>query len=391
MNSTMDDCVKIWGEIMHGGNLRRAQELYGLDSFIDLSANINPFGPPSGVWESLKQGMADIVNYPDPESRVLKKTLSNHLGIPTESIMVGNGAGNLIFTVVQALEPKKVAIPIPTFSEYERAARSVGSEVSYIPLGPEGWAKFNQLDVLSENSRDESYVDQQWREFLQGCDLLFLCSPHNPTGSLLRKDMFELILRLTKELGCRILFDESFLDFLPDELRRSTRTYLETNEHLMVLYSLTKFYSLPGLRLGTVFAHKSLLARFEKYRDPWSVNVLAQHAGITALEDLKCPDDVREKLRESRSIFYEEFTRCGFTNLRLWPTTVNFALLEVINHTSGKLTQHLGNQGILVRDCANFTGLSGNFIRVAIKDIFVMQQLIEGLKSLTTHPHVSKI
>ena len=369
------------GDTMHGGNLRRAQELYGLDSFIDLSANINPFGPPQGVWASLQQGMSEIVHYPDPESQALRKTLSSHLRLPVERIMVGNGAGELIFTIVQALKPKKVAIPLPTFSEYERAARTVGSEVSYIPLGPEGWAKFNNTSSAGENAWDEGVFDRTWREYLQGCDLLFLCSPHNPTGSILEKDTFERILSLTKELGCRIIFDESFLDFLPNESRESTRTYLEANDHLIVLYSLTKFYSLPGLRLGTVFAHPSLLARFEQYRDPWSVNVLAQHAGIAALEDLKFPDDVRDKLRESRSLFYQEFTRSGFSNLRLWPTTVNFALIEVLNHTSGELIQHLGVQGILVRDCANFTGLPGSFIRVAIKDAFVMQRLIEGLKT----------
>jgi len=358
------------GETMHGGNLRRAQELYGLNSFIDLSANINPFGPPVGVWKSIQQGMKDIVNYPDPESRALKITLSNHLGIPTDSIMAGNGAGDLIFTIVQALKPKKVAIPIPTFSEYERAARSVGAEVSYIPMGPEGWEKYNQ-----------SEVDPLWREILKGCELLFLCSPHNPTGSLLNTETFERLLRLTKEIGCRILFDESFLDFLPDELRQSTRTYLESNQHLIVLYSLTKFYSLPGLRLGTVFAHPSLLATFDQYRDPWSVNVLAQHAGIAALEDLAFPDDVREKLRESRSVFYQEFMQCGFSNLRLWPTSVNFALIQILNHTSGDLIRHLGRLGILVRDCTNFKGLPENFIRIAIKDGFAMHQLIEGFKT----------
>ncbi len=369
------------GEAMHGGNLRKAQELYGLDSFIDLSANINPFGPPQGVWESLQKGMVDIVNYPDPESLALRKTLSNRLRIPTNSIMVGNGAGDLIFTIVQALKPKKVAIPIPTFSEYERAARSVGSEIIYIPLGPEGWDKFNKFTGNKNSSSDENSVDQVWREYLSGCDLLFLCSPHNPTGSLLSKDMFERILRLTKELGCRILFDESFLDFLSDELRQSTRSYLETNEHLLVLYSLTKFYSLPGLRLGTVFAHPTLLARFDQYRDPWSVNVLAQHAGITSLEDSKFPDEVREKLGESRSVFYRKFGRSGFSNLRLYPTSVNFALIEVLNHTSKELIQHLGEQGILVRDCGNFTGLPGDFIRVAIKEVFAMHRLIEGLKA----------
>ncbi|MDR3539418.1 MAG: pyridoxal phosphate-dependent class II aminotransferase [Desulfosporosinus sp.] len=376
---------------MHGGNLRRAQELYGLDSFIDLSANINPFGPPPGIWASLQQGMADIVHYPDPESLALRKTLSCHLGLPVESIMVGNGAGELIFTIVQALKPKKVAIPVPTFSEYERAARAVGAEVSYIPLGSEGWVKFNQIEgesasgksdrgPESETERDMK-VDRIWRELLAGCDLLFLCSPHNPTGSILEKDTFERILRLTKELGCRILFDESFLDFLPAESRKSTRTYLEVNDHLIVLYSLTKFYSLPGLRLGTVFAHESLLVLFEHYRDPWSVNVLAQHAGITALQDLRYADDVREKLTESRSYFYREFALSNFLDLRLCPTSVNFALIEVLNNTSQELIQHLGRLGILVRDCASFTGLPGDFIRVAIKDIYVMERLIEGLKT----------
>jgi len=369
------------GETMHGGNLRRAKELYGLDSFIDLSANINPFGPPAGVWASLQQGMSDIVNYPDPESRALRETLSNHLGISTESIMVGNGAGDLIFTIVHALKPKKVAIPIPAFSEYERAARSVGSIVSYIPLGPEGWTKLNRIDGEEEDKSDQDKVDRMWREYLTGCDLLFLCSPHNPTGTTLEKKTFELVLRLTKELGCRILFDESFLDFLPNESRESARTYLVSNEHLIVLYSLTKFYSLPGLRLGTVFAHKSLLATFDQYRDPWSVNVLAQRAGIVALEDWEFQVDVREKLRKSRLLFYQLFTQCNFSDLRLWATTVNFALIEVLNHTSGELIQHLGRLGILVRDCANFRGLPANFIRVAIKEIFVMQRLIEGLKT----------
>jgi len=286
----------------------------------------------------------------------------------------------LIFTIVQALKPQKVAIPIPTFSEYERAARSVGSEVHYIALGPGGWAKFNRTDEENRKTCYDRDNDQMWRELLKGCDLLFLCSPHNPTGSVLEKDTFERILRLTKEIGCRILFDESFIDFLPNETCKSARDYLAANEHLIVLYSLTKFYSLPGLRLGTVFAHPSLLATFEKYRDPWSVNVLAQHAGIVALEDLRYSEEVREKLIESRLYFYREFAYCKFLDLRLWPTSVNFALIEVLNQTPLALIEDLGRFGILVRDCSNFNGLPGNFIRVAIKDIFKMQRLIEGLK-----------
>lgn len=362
---------------MHGGNLRSAQELYGLNSFIDLSANINPFGPPSGVWSSLQQGMKDIVNYPDSECQALRKTLSDHLNLPINKIMVGNGAGDLIFTIVQALQPKKVLIPIPTFSEYERAARSVGAEINYLPLGPEGWASFRQFEQPTAAVADE--FDQLWRKSLSGCDLLFLCSPHNPTGSILAKKSLERLLHITKEIGCRILFDESFFDFLAIESRQSARTYLAANQHLIVLYSLTKFYSLPGLRLGTVFAHSSLLTLFEQYRDPWSVNVLAQYAGIASLQDLSYPDEVRTKLRESRSYFYQEFERANLKDLRLWPTSVNFSLIEVLNPTSEELIQYLGYQGILVRNCASFEGLPANFMRVAIKDLPAMQRLIAGL------------
>lgn len=370
---------------MHGGNLRRAQVLYGLESFLDLSANINPFGPPSGVWKALQQGMVDIVNYPDPESLALRKVLSGQLRLPLESIMLGNGAGELIFTLVQALKPKKVAIPIPSFSEYERAARSVGAEIKYIPLGPEGWVKDNRLSGENEDYNHKRDDDQIWEELLEGCDLFFLCSPHNPTGTVLEKETFERILRITKHSGCRILFDESFLDFLPNELRQSSRNYLDANEHLIVLYSLTKFYSLPGLRLGALFANQSLLALFEQYRDPWSVNVLAQHAGIAALRDFGFAEDVREKLIDSRTYFYQEFAQSNLSNLRLWPTSVNFALIEVLEPATDPLIEYLGHCGILVRDCSSFAGLPGGFIRVAIKDIPAMKKLLEGLKGFYSY------
>ncbi|AET68336.1 PLP-dependent enzyme, histidinol-phosphate/aromatic aminotransferase or cobyric acid decarboxylase [Desulfosporosinus orientis DSM 765] len=356
---------------MHGGNLRRAKELYGLETFIDLSANINPFGPPARVWDSLEKGMPDIVHYPDPESINLRKTLAGSLSLALENIMVGNGAGELIFTIMQALKPQKVVIPIPTFSEYERAAGAVGSEVLHVPFGPEGWTRFKGSDKETL---------EIWKGILKGCDLLFLCSPHNPTGSVIDKDFFEYILRITKDGGCKILFDESFLDFLPDECRKSARQYLAGNEHLIVLYSLTKFYSIPGLRLGAVFAHPSLITNFDQYRDPWSVNVFAQQAGIAALEDLEYPSEVRGKIQESRGYFYREFEQSSFPDLKLWPSAVNFALIQVFNHPTKALIEHLGRLGILVRDCSSFEGLHANFIRVAIKDIPVMQRLIEGVK-----------
>jgi threonine-phosphate decarboxylase len=356
---------------MHGGNLRKAQETYGFKEFIDLSANINPFGPPNGVWECLQNSLKGIVSYPDPESLAFRTSLSHQFDLPIEEILVGNGAGELIFTIVNALRPSKVAIPLPTFSEYERASRSVGADVCYIPLGADGW---NKLPISI----------QQWEDYLKGCDLLFLCSPHNPTGSVLPLETFKQIIKLTGDIGCKVLFDESFYDFLPEESRWSARFFLNTHEHLIVLYSLTKFYSLPGLRLGTAFAHQSLIAHFEKFRDPWSVNVLAQKAGKNVFEDLTYSNNAREKIEESRSYFYREFESCHFNHLRLLPTSVNFSLIEIVDSSTSELIQHLGYQGILVRDCRNFAGLEGNFIRVAIKDLPAMQRLIKALKAFCT-------
>ncbi len=353
--------------IVHGGNLRKAQENYGLHDFIDLSANINPFGPPQGVWESLNESLKEIVSYPDPECLALRTALASHLELPLEEIMVGNGAGELIFTIVNALKPRKVAIPLPTFSEYERAARSVGAEVCYITLGAEGW---NGCHLTKE----------QWSETLKDCDLLFLCSPHNPTGSVLQQEAFAQILKLCAEMDCKILFDESFFDFLPPGQYTSARSYLRNYKHLIVLYSLTKFYSIPGLRLGAAFAERSLLAQFEGFRDPWSVNALAQKAGISALKDQKYSDEVRNKIEASRSYFYHEFEAACFNYLRIYPSAVNFALLKVLDSSISELIPYLGKRGILVRDCRNFAGLQGDFIRVAIKDIPAMQKLIEGLK-----------
>nr|WP_041276455.1 threonine-phosphate decarboxylase CobD [Desulfosporosinus acidiphilus] len=353
---------------MHGGNLRKAQENFGQREFVDLSANINPFGPPQGVWDCLKESLKEIVSYPDPECLALRTTLAGQLGLPLEEIMVGNGAGELIFTIVNALKPRKVAIPLPTFSEYERAAYSVGAQVSYIPLGAEGWNGYH-------------FSEEQWKEYLRECDLLFLCSPHNPTGSILQEKTFESILKLSSEMGCKILFDESFFDFLPEGQYKSARSYLTRHKHLIVLYSLTKFYSIPGLRLGAAYASRSMLDRFEGYRDPWSVNVLAQKAGISALMDQSYSRDVRHKIEESRSYFYQQFESLGFTQLKLLPTTVNFSLLEILDSSISKLIQYLGERGILVRDCRNFAGLEGNFIRVAIKDISAMKKLLEALKA----------
>lgn len=359
---------------MHGGNLQAAKAKYGLDSFIDLSANINPFGPPPGVWDVLKNCQDKIIHYPDPESSHLRQLMAGMYNLDQEEILLGNGAGELIFLTMFALKPRKVLIPEPAFSEYERAALALGAEVKRIQMGAKGWD--------SQNLADEEILTQ-WREGLKECDLVFLNSPHNPTGSALREKQFTQLLELAQEYQTMVVLDESFVDFLEEERRWTGRDYLNYR-NLLVLYSLTKFYAIPGLRLGAAFANPSLLKELKKYRDPWSVNVLAQEAGVVALEDVEYPDKVRKLLKESKEEFYEKFRQAQFEKLRLNPSTTNFALISLRNGESDQeksdLLQELGEQGILLRDCSNFRGLEKGYLRTAIKDQSSMEALLNGLK-----------
>ena len=357
---------------MHGGNLRWARETYKRDSFTDLSANINPYGPPEQVWQALQAHFRGIVHYPDPACRELRLAAAAKLNMVDESIMAGNGAGELIYTVIKALEPRKIVIPIPAFSEYERAAFTVGANISYIKLGAAGW------DAL------ENDFQSAWRQYLQGKDLLVICTPHNPTGTLLSPEHFQMILEVAGEAGCLVLCDESFIDFVPDDMRWSARTYLNANPHLIVIYSMTKFYSLPGLRLGLAFARPGLINRFEQFRDPWSVNYLAQLAGIVCLEltDNMFAAPVRVLLHDNKKAFYDGLNVETPGRFRPYRSAVNFVLIEVLDRPATDLVQQLALAGVLVRDCTNFKGLDGSFIRIAIKDRSSIINLLQAISRI---------
>lgn len=386
---------------MHGGNLLEAMERYGRNSFIDLSANINPFGPPEGVWEAMTQAMPEIVHYPDPEYRRLRKGLAQNFNLPKDWILIGNGAGELLFSILQALRPKRVLLPVPSFSEYERAARACGAVITTLPLGVDGWNNpafkleydlevgVDSKEALSTNQNERKL--SFWKEKFRENDLLFLNSPHNPTGSSLERSYFERLLSLAQEMGTWVILDESFVDFLEDEHRWSGREYLRDYPNLIVLYSMTKFYALPGLRLGAVLAAPKILDQVKEHRDPWAVNILAEEAGIVAIEDQEYPNRVRRLLRESKEYFFHSFEQAKLTNFMLVPSSVNFALIKILNGRSKDIVEELGNQGILVRDCGSFQGLEGEFIRVAIKDIPSMKALIYGILALNSIAQLERL
>ena len=349
----------------HGGNIYYYSRKYGIPErdILDFSASINPLGPPESALKALAQAVPSLVNYPDPDCTALREALSARMGVDGGSIVFGNGSTELIYLLPRALAPKKVLVTAPGFSDYERAARLAGCEVLYL--------------TLREENRFEPDMDAL-RGALEGIGLFFLCNPNNPTGALLKKDAVREITGIASGMGVTTCVDEAFMDFVPGE---SVVGEAAEQDGVAVLRNFTKFYAMPGLRLGYLVAGPGLAEKLRRAQEPWSVNTLAQAAAAAALSDagfarasLRLMDAEREYLCRALS---------GLPGLEPFPASANFILVKLKGIASAELAEALARRGILVRDCGNFRGLDGEFVRVAVRTRSEDERLVEALESFT--------
>nr|WP_306812930.1 threonine-phosphate decarboxylase CobD [Paenibacillus soyae] len=336
----------------HGGDLATAEERFGLpaDGFLDYSSNMNPLGPPAAVREILARYMDEISKYPDPVSRKLRAKLAKKHGIDQSAILVGNGAAELIDLAVRALRPSRMAIAAPCFGEYGDAAKKAG-----VPV----------YEGLLRSDADFELGEQWVTEALEasGADLYLLGSPNNPTGALVEYRHIQRLL----DSGATVVLDEAFLDFLPDDEHRSLAAEASTNGRLFVLRSMTKFYAIPGIRLGYIVGHPEALEAMRRLQVPWSVNSLAQAIGAAVLEDEAFAGETWAWLQSESEFLRAELRKLGF---RDYPGAVNYLLVRLPDDapfTSTELQQEMGRRGALIRDASLFTGLDHRYIRLAIK------------------------
>jgi threonine-phosphate decarboxylase len=324
----------------HGGVLPNHR-----GSLLDFSASINPLGPPESVLRVLRHELSSIAHYPDTDCRKLTKRLAALHQVSPEHVVVGNGSNELIYSIARAFRPKRVAIVEPTYTEYLRASLLIGAKVDH--WLPERGFRF--------------------RPFLPGAaNLVWICHPNNPTG-----DMWASSWQLSRwvEAHPRVLFviDEAFLSESAQRwVPRSLIPYMERRPNLIVLRSLTKSHALPGLRLGYAVASPRLAECLRSQIVPWSVNCLAQSAGLAALEDRDYARRTAQWLGESHSMF-----RAGLQELapHLKPLTsrANFFLIELKTLTSDCLTARLAERGFAIRDASNFVGLDRRYVRMAVR------------------------
>lgn len=345
----------------HGGNIYRFAEERKVSEkqILDFSASINPLGLSKMVISEMQRIDRSMYHYPDPEARQLKEALSTYHGVSSESLICGNGSTELIYLCVRALKPQTVLIPAPTFSEYEKACLISGARIKYHYLN-----KDNNFKV----EPDEFIQD------MRGVDLTFICNPNNPTGHLIERDKLLKIANAAKERRCHLIVDEAFIDFIPDN---SIIHEVIDNPYLIVLRSMTKFYALSAFRLGFGVFHPSTVHNILKYKEPWTVNTLAQIAGIAALKDDEYKQQTYEVITAGKALMEEGFRRL---TIRYLPSSVNYYLLEMENATG--IISSLKDANIMVRDCSNFRGLNGSYIRVAVKSNKDNEILLKELSKL---------
>ena len=335
----------------HGGNIYAEKSPCG--RWLDYSANINPLGLPESVKKSILKHIDGLVHYPDPEGRDLKQAISAHYGVDSRQVILGNGAAELFYVYFHSKRPKRVLLPVPSFSEYEKAARCCGAEIKYFYLQE---AEYFQLDI------------EGLGKDLGDCDTLILGNPNNPTGQLISKaDLLKLVEKAA-DCNVDIIVDESFLDFRQDRDKYSLVQLAGQYGNLMVISSLTKMFAIPGLRLGYGICQSQRVEVMEYHKDTWNVNLLAQKAGAAALADKEYIEKTREATANNIRDMYDLLRK--IKGIKVFAPAVNFILvkLERSQLSSGELQRRMKKHGVLIRDCSNYPGLNDKYIRLAIRD-----------------------
>jgi len=338
----------------HGGNLYAAMRQAGssCQELLDFSANINPLGLSESIRQSLSASLESIIHYPDAQAYALTQEISQYYHVNAKGITIGNGAVELMYILCHMLKPTKILVTAPTFSEYESAAKASGASIEYLQL----------------NEADNFAIDiDKLASSLALVDIVFLCNPNNPTGTLLSSADIEKLLIAGQAHHTYVVVDESFIDFLTKDDVYTCRPMLERYPNLIILHSLTKFYAIPGLRLGFSLASEEVTKNLHLGKDPWNVNTLAQNAGVVALRDHVYQQKSKEYIKTANQDLYDSLQK--IPGLKPYLPSVNFILINIkdTKMTSLQLRQAMASYHILIRDCSNYPGLSSDYIRIAVK------------------------
>ena len=357
----------------HGGNLVWAASLANCSpsAILDFSASINPLGPPPSAIAAIQAAVGDLNAYPDPTYSQLCCAIGDYHQIPSEWILPGNGSAELLTWACRELAALDVTLLLtPAFSDYRRALTAFGATVEECPL--KKWRVASGEWRMTEGAISQIPIVNRQSSIITRSGLL-LNNPHNPTGKLFTRDAIAPYLDQFE----LVVVDEAFMDFLPPGEEQSVIDWVQQYPNLVVLRSLTKFYSLPGLRLGYAIAHPERIQRWQKWRDPWSVNSLAAAVGSVVLQDTAFQQQTWDGLAATRPTFQQQLA--SIPGLQPLPSAANFFLVHSDRSVPELQANLLKHHQILIRDCMSFPELGDRYFRVAIRTAEDNQRLVDAL------------
>ncbi len=337
-------------EAAHGGRVYEAARRWGIapEEVLDFSANINPLGPPPGALAAIENCLAPARLRAYPDTHAFISALADKHGVAFNEIVVGAGSAALMFASLRALNPATVIVLEPGFDEYFRACAAVEAQVTRMRLTEENHfaPDFGALSRLIEE---------------RPCDLVILNSPHNPTGRLYAREDVLALLDVAEANDVAVMLDEAFIDYAPES---SLLRVAASKNRLVVLRSLTKFYAIPGLRVGYAVCTAEMAAEIREQIDAWPVSTIALEAGRAAMVEGEYETETRRINTRTREEFAAALCEIG---LFVFPSDANFLLVKMPRGSGAGLARWLESARILIRRCDSFSGLGDAYIRLAVR------------------------
>ena len=382
----------------HGGNIYKIFREKNIKEILDYSSNINPYGIPESLKKRITENLEILERYPDPDYVELREKLAYLNKVDISNIILGNGAIEIIFLFMEVINPKKILIVSPTFGEYERAVKATERVEDSSILGDSNKKKDDEKSFgkqkieieyfeLKESDDFKLNIHNLKNELEKKYDLLIICNPNNPTGKFLKLSETEEILKECNKYNTKLFIDEAFIDFLEDGIKESIINTKENKQNLFVTRAFTKFFAIPGLRLGYgVYFDKNLEKEISEKKEPWSVNNIAEMAGLTVLDDTEYIEKTLKWITKEKIYMYEKLNEIN--GMKAYKTEINFITVKIEDKLFSKelnvkiLREKMLEYSILIRDASNFKFLDERFFRLAIKNRKNNTRVIEVLKEI---------
>ena len=332
--------------MIHGGDTISYRDYYDGD-LVDYSSNINPLGMPEGLEEELIAGFSKLTSYPDIKYRNLKEAVAQYLKCHRENILVGNGAVEIIDNFIHNSE--KVMIVTPSFAEYELRSKVHKKQVSRLEYGEDFKIDLRELEEKLEKNQ-----------------LLILGNPNNPTGLRIEKEELLNIYKIVISKEASLLLDEAFFEFCPWDYD-SIEIFKEYKyRNVGIIRAATKFFALPGIRLGYGCTSLEKVKEIEELQLPWSVNSLANTAGNYIFKQKEYIEKSKDYIARQRNLMLAELEK--IENIKAYNSHTDYILIKSLKYDEDYLFEFFAKRGIIIRKASSFVGLDKFHIRIAIKD-----------------------